>query len=937
MNNKILRVLPLLALATVHINKSHIRIQGPGQEQATFTQSFKKRISTATNDAQSSFFIASDQSGAGEYAVSRVGTYYTFAEPLTPEKISLNDKKEVDNPLYNGAIDHLALLCGNRLVIVPKDQPIAYLVENVAHFKNLAMAATNPLHDANGIPAEKIVGACGTGAPQDQPIGFFAVKSVDAPFGTKGSGIALAVPYETKIEEENPETKEKKEVFKKIFEQLAGQQSEYELELRSVPLNVASDVIKIGNDLAEMGQLVTMHYNTSLGLLYIGLQTKAGSSAHDGARAIVVGYLTKDRQLKLHQIVAEEVFTNGLEQEIVGSKGAHTQVAIHQLKSMHTSTSLDYLIVQGGNQTANINTRQMIYALPLVNMRTERGAPDENNINAHGQIADKDAIPEDIYSQIANHLFLGRRLRKVVTSKQGLVTAHDQAAIVGGGALQTGEITDLAVHDDVVFATVAEGHSSEPGIFFSRALFDEYGRIKGWSKWARASAFANPVWGIKYNTLVGSFIALTSSAQDADTVIQTTWSAGESYGMRPLIELAAQQFPKDTLGIHGLFDFPMEYRGLSHTSLMIATGSKKVMLVETSCLENDKIKIHQGADFAIENCCDAMQLDQNPSAKILWYENDDLKSLGAITHATIASGTDSKIFVSGTNGLAVLCDDNGRGWSTTSGLLPSFTNLRGMSFKKIGSYRFVRKIAADEQFLYVLTDFALDRIDLTQSNFATGNLVITRIAQTTDGIWSRYAVFLDVAVSNKLALLATSNGLYRIGNNKDCREVQSSTDCDWTLVTLPLCTMPITHISPISSSTISSDFAKNVGGMLYVLAADRGSNRSRLYRLSIKNVTENFITDETVLLLPDIAMQNSRSNYANLGSYRNALATDGTLVLNTQEKELSGKLILDGNARGNRNAIPLDLNDFNQVSSFVRNSARGCWMISGDFGLRVHE
>jgi hypothetical protein len=67
------------------------------------------------------------------------------------------------------------------------------------------------------------------------------------------------------------------------------------------------------------------------------------------------------------------------------------------------------------------------------------------------------------------------------------------------------------------------------------------------------------------------------------------------------------------------------------------------------------------------------------------------------------------------------------------------------------------------------------------------------------------------------------------------------------------------------------------------------------------------------------------------------MVTDGSLVFNTKEKEVSGKLIVDSNARGNRNAVPIDVKEYSHVSAFVRNSARGCWMISGDFGLRVHE
>ncbi|MFZ5954731.1 MAG: hypothetical protein ACOYT8_06575 [Candidatus Dependentiae bacterium] len=934
MKKKILRVLSLLLISSFHVSYSYLVVQGPGEQFQTFTHPISTTASTYNSDAQSSLFVATNKEGAGEYAIARVGTYYTFTEPLTPKKITLNDEKDVDNPLYNAAIAHLALLMGNRLIMVPEKEPVAYLLENITSFRNLAMARTEPLRDALGNQASKIVGAGGTGAPQELFYSFFAVAPEQGVFGDQGSGIAVAVPYEVKVEEVNPETNEKKEKIKKAYGQLGGQQNEFPLELRAVRFDCESDCIKIGNKLAGLGTIVAMHWNTWLSALYIGLQTTAGDQSDDGARAIVVGYVTKDKQLKLHAIADESVFTTGLQQEIVGSKGAATCVAIHGLKNMHTSTSLDYLIIHGGNQIEHGNTKRAIYALPLVNLRTERGAPAEEDMTAHGQIAHKNAIPEDLYSNISsNNVFLGRRIKKVASQPQDIYLADDVAVQVGGGQLPYGDISDVIVQDDVVFVAVAQADKHHlPGIFYSRALFDEYGRIKAWSTWARAASITDPVWGIKYNNMVGSFIALTSLEQEKpQTIVQTTWSDGQEHGLKSLVDLISHEFPQEKAGVHGLFDFPMQSPGLANRSIMVATGLKKVMLIESDVMISDYSESHVvRANDTIPSIADSIHA--------VVCTGSELDGLNAITHATmVATADDIKIVVAGSRGLAVLCNEQGQGWPVNRGQLPSFENLKGMRFKKIGDYSFVRKIIADEQYLYVLTDKYLDRIDLMVVDCHSGHMPVTRIAEIGETFGSKYTVFLDVVVSDKLALLATSKGLYRIGDGKDCRIALNQSDCAWTPITIKGCTMPITQVSVASTTGLTSDFAKHHGGMLYVLCGDRGSNRSKLYRFSVKEVTQTSITSQTVMPLPDVAVGNVVTHYANMGSYRNVFTTDGSLVLNAKEKEVSSKLILDGNARGNRHAIPLDLNDFSQISAFVRNSARGCWMISGDFGLRVHE
>ncbi|BDC34065.1 hypothetical protein Noda2021_00230 [Candidatus Dependentiae bacterium Noda2021] len=942
MNNKILRGISLMVVAVSHIALSYVNVDGPGHPLATFNFPINNHIVTYNNDVQASFFAgAKSGCGAKEFALSRIGAYHTFTEPLAPEKVTLNDDPEVDNPLYDNGIDHLGLMCGNRLFVVPTNSTVAYLIENTTSFRNIAMACTQPLCDAQGKPASRVMAVAGTGGPQEQPFAFFAVQPESNSFGQEGSGIAFAVPVEVRVKIEDEEKKEVKEVIKKVFTQVQGQQTDFPQETRATPLSISSDALKIGNDLSGLGTIVSMHWNTRLGVLYIGLQTEAGSDKNDGARAVVVGCMSQDNILMLHPIMAESVVVTGAENEIVASRGAHTKVTIHHMKSMHTSTSLDYLIVVGGNEGAECTTKRMVCALPLANYRTEKGAPTPENMHKHGQLAHKHALPEDLYGG-SNNVFLGRRFRTLPAEPHDILTLEDPAARVGGGQLPYGDIADVAVHEDVVFVTVGdaqEGHT--PGIFFSRALLDEHGRVKGWSQWARAARSTDPVWGIKYNSNVGSFIALTDSVDgQRNLVTQTTWSTGDTDSMAGLVDLVCKEFPESSGGVQGFFDFPYQTPGLGNSSLAVAVGLKKVMVIETSVCEDQKVKAHTGSDFCLGNTAfNDIVLTPTPDTTTLVCAGHTCEQLGAITTATIASGYDqSTLVVGGVKGVAVLCDPSGKGWNTHEGLAPHFANLAGFSFTKIGDYSFVRKVIADENYLYVLTDTVFDRIAIDTSNFATNTLDITRLATHNDGsIAQKNIIFTDALVSNKLALLATSQGLYRIGNGNDCRRACNSLSCQWTPVLVPGTSMPILQLVGVSSTSVSTDFAKHEGGMLYVLSGYRGTNRSRLNRFSVNSLINASIDDSVLMHLPDVGVMNQTSTYANMGSYRNAIVSDGSMLLNCRDKEFSEKLVLNAHVRGIKQPIPLDLKEFNHVSALVRNSAVGCWMISGDFGLRVHE
>ncbi len=349
------------------------------------------------------------------------------------------------------------------------------------------------------------------------------------------------------------------------------------IKVRAIPLSCQSEHLAIGGELKGLGGICAMHWNTRLSLLYIGLDTTAGDNAEDGARSIVVGSITKDKQLKLHAIAPESVFSTGREQEIVGSKGAGSRVTIHTIKSMNTSTSLDYLIVHGGNHSLH-NTKRSVFALPLVNMRNEKGAPDEKDMSLHGQIACKDTLPEDLFGAVSsNAVFFGRRFKKPANIPEELPLASDKSIMVGGGPLVHGDIEDVVVQDDVVFVSVAHAEDTELPVSFTHEPFLMHMAVfKGWSAWARASSITDPVWRLKYNNIVGSFIALTADkANQPVNVVQTTWSLGEEHGLGSLVTLLTNEFPQNKPGCKGCLIFLHIRTGWVTDHLLLQPAQKK--------------------------------------------------------------------------------------------------------------------------------------------------------------------------------------------------------------------------------------------------------------------------------------------------------------------------------------------------------------------------
>jgi len=499
-DNHIIRYIHFLSVATLFFSyhgASAADVLPGNSEIADVSFSFAVQGHVSDEKTGRFFLAAGPQSGGAEqvkdFAVSVAIPFeqnkYRF-EPLVPQSVHINGSKEtLPNPLFDTGIEHIGLVSG--AVINYQSQPIVvrsvepsslYFFESILPPKTGSLVWVPYVPDANGQVNGGIVGLSRSTADYS----FVAVKPhQNNIFGALGSGIALFVLGMSEIEVEvedksavvksdSAETKEvekenikpqivKKTVLNVRFDDApTGDNRRYP---RALPFDITSEQLKIGNNLAGMGQIVDIHWDNTIARLYIALQITTGSEMTDGGRALVVGRVHRStfensdkrvvekRTLVLEKIAPDDAFNN-VHNNIVGSIGANAHVSLHKVRTMFTSTGLHYVVVLGGNGDSDV-TKRSVHALPIVS--------NSSRPSCNGTLASKNAIPVDEFHAsklgVPNQ-FVRRDIKQPAIVQDDMVLATDAAARVGVGPIEAGDITDVFVHGDAVFATVGTPKNS---------------------------------------------------------------------------------------------------------------------------------------------------------------------------------------------------------------------------------------------------------------------------------------------------------------------------------------------------------------------------------------------------------------------------------------------------------------------------------------------
>ena len=916
-------------------------------ENESFIFSLQEHIQNASAN---NFYVGAQPGQEGtnttqEFALARISHNRNQFQGLTPKQVRLNGQPDQENPLFDQAITSLTLLESDSpgttgiteipVAVIPTQPATVYFFVDTINPQRISLRSVSNVPDATGAITAGIIDLA---AAESQV--FAAVKPQGGEFGDNNSGIALIV--HSFFEEGEGDQKKPVRQFK-IVDAPTGKTI---ANPRAVRLDKTSSVVAIENNLSVMENVVSMHWDKSLQRLYVALQVEAGDNDNDGARTVVVGQLAGD-ELILSPIVSSAVF-DGTRNKIVGARGATVPVSIHKINTLFTSTALHYLVVLGGNGNPD-QTQKTVFALPLVN---------SDNANDTGTIANKNAQPEDIFSTGNVERLIARQLTQPALQPVQMITSTDSAAQVGGGPLEEA-IQDIFVRADTVFAIVSTPDEEEKaGIYYSQALFNANGTIKEWTNWERVAGTTNQVFGAALDPFNANFTFMTgNNSNTVNTVKRTLWSDGDENGLLHLTQILDSEYPKSSGGIQNFLNFVPETPGLANISLLIATGLSKVTLIESGQRIGEIIIPRAGNNFDTTARFENGTITQDiMDTAVVTISGGALDTIESVTTAEIArngeDGNQGWLFVGGINGIAVLSDNAGNGWGPNNMELgPGLVGLTdGMSFKIIGNYSFVRKIINDGNFLYVLTDTQLDRIDLTEGNVGLGQIDPVTVASRANLLSLNQSTLIDCIVSGPFALLGTSIGLFRVGDNKKITEATNEFSAEWTSVPLPEGVCTVIQLIPVSKTGRAQDITKEQGGQIYVLDAYEGKNKSRIHRFSVQNIINNDpVQADTLTLFDDLYIKDVPSFLLNFGIFKQSFTTDGALYFSIEDQNLTkpvsasltpvktpprtGVPFIGVSSR----TVPITLSNGSYISALLRSVASGSFLITGDFNVQVNE
>ena len=853
-----------------------------------------------------------------EFALSRLMRGAIAFMPLAPETANVSNNPNSANPLFGAGIIALDLFevedgFSTRdipLVVIENDQTKIYMLESSTTPEAITIVPSLDIHDAQGALSNGIVDMATNGVSHI----FAASKPNGGQFGEIFSGIALLIRG----------TLDGGRVFGEVNAYTGSVLTPQALQLDSTSpaLNIQS--LALQNIIPNT---VSLHWDNALQLLFIGLQVTANNSSGDGARAVAVCSFTGNGGIQLQAIAPDSAFDNDNTSTIIGARGAGQQISIHTINTIYTSTAFNYLIVVGGNGDP-ATTQQSVSALPLVNTGSTKGT-----------IAQKNSVPHNIFQEAPVPRLIGRTLNDAATTQAEMPQATDSAVQVGGGLLTAGPIVNLITRDDTVFAFVGDNTGTNAsGIYSSQAIFDQSGKITSWTAWQRAAGTTEQIFGCALEASSGNFILASGDTKDTVKTIQrTSWSNGSPTGLQPLTTILNSTFPHSNGGIQSLQTFLPQSPSLQNIAALVAGGIGTVLITQTGELNNNGIIIPTPAT--------------NNNTVVI--TDNVLKNIGPITTAEFAANaTNGWLFVGGSNGLAILANNDGSGWDATTELATDLSGLSNtMQFHAIGNYAFVQKLIYDDNFLYIITHRTVDRIDLSATvNFNFNNNNATTIATAGINGITNTGGFLDGIFSQACGILATTNGLIRVGDNKDVRTITDENDAHWTNIAIPENAGAPTALYAVTSTNRAQDITRNNGGFFYVLTANVGIDQSRINRFAVQPLATNqTMNQQTIQPFDDLFVKNIPSFLLSFGEFRSNFSTDGALYFATRNQNINLPPIalltpaFPVPRVGVKNigdmSMPVRINFQNgtEINFLGRSQASGSWIIAGNFDTQVLE
>lgn len=860
------------------------------------------------------FFIGSKQEIADNIFAICSNLYGSSGfKPLANKKVILNNVENSDNPICGAAINNIAM-AGYFPVVSKKNDSKIYAI-NDAIASSLEVIASDDILDFNGQKVANILSLT-TDLPRqlEAPETLYSDRNVFAAVRSTSGSFELAYLQLKVIKE----AKDKRDnIFFEFFNFDANNGISGN---RSVPINLDSG--------SQIEKISDIYFDDVLNRLYIALKVRSGDK---GTKALLVAGLYANK-LIVQSIAPDSALLNSC--KIISTDKPNCQLSIDKVRTMFTRTYLNYLIV--------VKDKKEVYAMPLVN---------NTGSEFHGCLADVNSENINVFTKGLPHRFLTRTFLNSAKTDKDLYDQQDLRAKVGCHNLDS-KITDIEVSGDTVFVSVKDDSDIKSGIFQSQALFDDSGKIIGWTKWKRAALEPENIKGFSFNPITADFWSISDN-----NVLKTSWTHGQT----DIEKLISREFLKELSGVFSLTEFDYNSKGLNkdtgdRLAFMVLTGFNKVGLIQTACDVNN-IFTERLSNISEENFVSfkdgaIADLKDYNNLSGIFISGADLNKIGTINSSIIVS--DDKyawLLVSGSNGIAILCKEDGSGWPLNPGLSKGFKELSNMSFKYIEDYKSVVKIYATENRLYILTEKELNRINLDLETIANiiqkKDYTVSNLAQVSTNNLSDVEIFSDFLIEEPIALLATSNGFFRSGDSIDISLITNDLASNWTLIDMPEPVGTIFGNGPATRifSTPSFIKGKNKYRNIYLLNAYSGYEQAQIYRYAL-SLENNKVSRNSVLLFQDIFIKDKPTFFVNLEDYRNYIYFDGAVSSASRSSFMSESpkiFLLPYNLKssqrfGARNLISLNLGlDNYKTIGQLSKSVSGAFIVYGDFGIRLNK
>lgn len=882
----------------------------------------------------------------------------------------INKEPDQVNPFLDSSINLFSAVWGMPVLVTEKNPNVICYIDTILSTTYESLLVSEPLNDAEGALSSGIIGltlgSTGTVENSKNFYIFAAVKDTNDLWGYGTAGGIAVVKYDKKEEEiitKNAEGKEKKEKKIDRFFNILDATTGVSFGNKAIPLDWLALSIN-GGTFSTNPKIVDVFWNPYLERLFVALQVKNSLECADdqGSRALMVGRIDSRERFKFDIIMADHL-CQGTD-KIIGACGKDVSTSLHKVRTLCTSTGYIYLILVGGVGEPH-ETDKEVYALPLADhLIDSQGMHTLSEImenSLHGMIASKNSTYTNSLRPTAYGFKLsGRSLSDVACSDQ-VPTKNDKETQVGAGKEVPSTITDIIVLGDAVYVTCAQpGSGQQPGIFHSQAILDAKGKIAAWTPWQRIAGIQE---GVATAMISPEQYFVTYLKSDKPEIVcQITQNISpnkerehDEMAKGDLSDLLNEQFNRKDGGIYGLSDFSVTSPLCGTTdsvSLLVASGYKKIVLIEsgnkndegyyTAYKEGFTTNIFYNKDGSI---MPLTEYNDETKPGVIVVEGGVLNEIGAITDSVVVNdGLQAWLVVSGMRGVAILAADDGSGISCDTGIMSHFAGIKKpLSFKKLGTWNYVKKIVADERFLYLLVKNSVERIAINQSiicesSFQKGSFV----AQ----INPMEGAFFDLAVSGPLAIIASSKGVFVNYSGTDCR-FDTNESMQWSLISLPYAKGAAYKLFVVSSTGQKNGFGHT--GQVYVSNGSLLENMSRVYRLYVHDVFKDGVTHQSVQLVEDFLYpKRGNAPLLTLGNFRDHFATDGVHYFSARSKQTNERPFMHLVALPHiKNERVLELGSFSvpinigkktkNISALVQNSATGNWLLAGDFGLRIHN